>query len=93
MSLRARARVCVCVQSPDLINNQIHTGWLDSRIARKVPGVQAPWHIAVIAGAAVRAHQAVSAQSIEYLGFLSKGQLPPASVSLISFKESLIIGE
>jgi hypothetical protein len=44
-------------QSPELAGNAVHTGWLDSRIARRLPGVQAPWHLAVIAGAVVRAHQ------------------------------------
>jgi hypothetical protein len=80
------------LQSPDLLANQIHTGWLDSRIARKLPGSRAPWHLAVIAGSVVRAHQAASYQSSTYLNFLSKGQLPPPSVSLVNFTESLIIG-
>jgi hypothetical protein len=37
-------------QSPDLVNNSIHTGWLDLRIARKVQSKGPPWHLAVIAG-------------------------------------------
>jgi acetyl-CoA carboxylase/biotin carboxylase 1 len=51
-----------------------------------------PWHLAAIAGAVVRAFEHVSSQSAEYLSFLAKGQLPPASISLIHFKDSLIIG-
>ncbi len=75
------------------MSNQVHTGWLDSRIARKVPAAQPAWHLAVIAGAVVRAHQAVSAHSSEYLALLAKGQLPHGNVSLVHFSESLIIGE
>ena len=43
-----------CAQSPDVVNNVIHTGWLDSRIALKVKAGGPPWHLAVIAGAEKR---------------------------------------
>lgn len=46
-------------QSPDLVNNAVHTGWLDSRIAARVPSSQLPWHLPVIAGAVVRALEQV----------------------------------
>ncbi len=66
---------------------------LTPRLTRQVVAAPPPWHLAVIAGAVVRAFEHVSAQSAEYLSFLSKGQLPPANISLINFKDSLIIGE
>lgn len=50
-----------------------------------------PWHLAVIAGAVVKAYEHISSQSVEYLGYLSKGQLPPASVSLTHFSDTLVI--
>eukprot|EP00200_Dunaliella_tertiolecta_P012627 CAMPEP_0202373002 /NCGR_PEP_ID=MMETSP1127-20130417/4091_1 /ASSEMBLY_ACC=CAM_ASM_000462 /TAXON_ID=3047 /ORGANISM="Dunaliella tertiolecta, Strain CCMP1320" /LENGTH=2753 /DNA_ID=CAMNT_0048969731 /DNA_START=204 /DNA_END=8465 /DNA_ORIENTATION=+ len=81
------------LQSPDVINNQLHTGWLDARIAQCVigPGSQPPWHLAVIAGAVVRAFEHISAQSAAYLGFLTKGHMPPDNVAM-SFSDALIIG-
>lgn len=36
-----------------MVNSQVHTGWLDSRIASKVHATQPAWHLAVIAGAIV----------------------------------------
>ena len=68
------------LQRPELVENTIHTGWLDLRIARKVLSGGPPWHLAVIAGAVVRAHEHISSQSAEYLAYLGKGQLPPAGV-------------
>jgi hypothetical protein len=67
-------------QSSELVENTFHTGWLDLRIARKVLTGGPPWHLAVIAGAVVKAHEHISSLSAEYLAFLSKGQLPPAGI-------------
>lgn len=39
----------------------------------------------------VKAYEHISSQSVEYLGYLSKGQLPPASVSLTHFSDTLVI--
>eukprot|EP00882_Tetradesmus_deserticola_P027428 GHRQ01030357.1.p2 GENE.GHRQ01030357.1~~GHRQ01030357.1.p2 ORF type:complete len:143 (-),score=57.78 GHRQ01030357.1:402-830(-) len=76
------------LQSPEFMNNSIHTGWLDSRIAANVRAERPPWHLCVIGAAAVRAHEAFACKAAEYLGFLAKGQLPPHDVSLIYFKVS-----
>lgn len=74
------------LQSPEFVNNKIHTGWLDSRIAANVKAERPPWHLCVIGAAAVRAHEAFACKAAEYLGFLSKGQLPPPDISLIYFQ-------
>ena len=79
------------IQSPELTGNRIHTGWLDTRIALKVQAGRPPWHLSVIAGAVVRAYEHISAQSAEYLAYLSKGQLPPAGITLTHFSEDLVI--
>jgi hypothetical protein len=77
------------LQSPEFVNNEIHTGWLDSRIAANVRAERPPWHLCVIGAAAVRAHEAFACKAAEYLGFLAKGQLPPHDVSLIYFEVGL----
>ena len=33
------------------MENQVHTGWLDARIAARVRVERPPWHLSVIAGA------------------------------------------
>lgn len=74
------------LQSTEFVNNSIHTGWLDSRIAANVKAERPPWHLCVIGAAAVRAHEAFACKAAEYLGFLAKGQLPPPDISLIYFQ-------
>jgi hypothetical protein len=70
------------------VGNRINTGWLDQRIAANVRAEKPPWELCVIGAAAVRAHEAFACKAAEYLGFLSKGQLPPADISLIFFQVS-----
>ncbi|KAG2485379.1 hypothetical protein HYH03_015868 [Edaphochlamys debaryana] len=77
--------------SPELSSGAVHTGWLDSRIAARVKPGRPPWHISVIAGAVVKSSAAVAAASSEYLGYLSKGQLPPPGVSLIRMEHTMVI--
>ncbi|MEW5311712.1 MAG: hypothetical protein WDW38_003401 [Sanguina aurantia] len=78
--------------SPDFVSNHLNTGWLDARIAAHVKGsLTLPWHLTVIAGAVVRAAGHVNARRAEYLGYLTKGQLPPARLSLVTFSEKLVI--
>jgi acetyl-CoA carboxylase/biotin carboxylase 1 len=79
------------LQSYDFTANKIHTGWLDARIAANVKAERPPWHLCVIGGAVMRAYEAISAAAVEYLGFLSKGQLPPPGISLTHFKDDLVI--
>ncbi|KAF6253758.1 carboxyl transferase domain-containing protein [Scenedesmus sp. NREL 46B-D3] len=81
------------LQSPEFMNNEIHTGWLDSRIAANVRAERPPWHLCVIGAAAVRAHEAFACKAAEYLGFLAKGQLPPHDVSLIYFEDNMVIDD
>jgi hypothetical protein len=70
------------------VENKVNTAWLDQRIAANVKMEQPPWDLCVIGAAAVRAHEAFACKAAEYLGFLSKGQLPPANISLIFFQVS-----
>ncbi|KIY93907.1 biotin carboxylase [Monoraphidium neglectum] len=39
--------------SPDFVQNRIHTGWLDARIAANVKAERPPWHLCVIGSAVV----------------------------------------
>ncbi len=48
------------LQSGDFTNNNIHTGWLDARIAANVKAERPPWHLCVIGGAVVRAYEAIA---------------------------------
>jgi acetyl-CoA carboxylase/biotin carboxylase 1 len=74
------------MQCSDFVDNAINTGWLDQRIAANVRAEKPPWELCVLGAAAVRAHEAFACKAAEYLGFLSKGQLPPADISLIFFQ-------
>jgi len=81
----------VCArQCSEFVENKINTSWLDQRIAANVKTEQPPWYLCVIGAAAVRAHKAFACKAAEYLGFLSKGQLPPADISLIFFQVGTI---
>ena len=79
------------IQSPDFVGNEVHTGWLDSRIARHVKAEKPAWYLAVIAGALLRCLDEVAAVSAEYLGYLEKGQLPPAKLTLTKFDTAFVL--
>ena len=49
------------------------------------------WYLAMISGALLRTLDFVSARSAEYMGYLEKGQLPPARLTLTSFEESFVL--
>lgn len=49
------------------------------------------WYLGVIAGAVLRTMDVVASGSAEYLGYLEKGQLPPAKVTLTSFQHTLVL--
>lgn len=49
------------------------------------------WYLGVISGALIRCQDYVSSLSTEYLGYLEKGQLPPARLTLTAFQDSLIL--
>eukprot|EP00798_Chlamydomonas_sp_ICE-L_P011177 gene11177-18790_t len=77
------------IQSVDMLQNKIHTRWLDNRIASAVSRTgRVPWHLAVIAGAVVRMFEQASSLSAESIGFLKRGQLAPADVSPTSSNQT-----
>lgn len=49
------------------------------------------WYLAVISGALLRTLDFVAARTAEYLGYLEKGQLPPARLTLTAFEESFVL--
>ena len=49
------------------------------------------WYLSVICGALLRVIEQVNTRSADYLGFLEKGQLPPARLTLISFEQQLVL--
>ncbi|KAG2488653.1 hypothetical protein HYH03_012820 [Edaphochlamys debaryana] len=79
------------ISSPDLVGNNINTGWLDARIAARVKPGSPPWHISVIAGAVVKSALAALTASSEYLAHLAKGHLPPSSLSLTRMAHAMVI--
>eukprot|EP00850_Spirogloea_muscicola_P017414 SM000149S01349 [mRNA] locus=s149:208717:222851:+ [translate_table: standard] len=79
------------LQDPKYLTNEIHTGWLDSRIALRVRVERPPWHISVLAGALYRATRLTAARTAEYIDYLEKGQIPPKDISLVNFRVVLSI--
>ena len=49
------------------------------------------WYQAIIGGALLRTLDFVAARSAEYLGYLEKGQLPPARLTLTAFEEAFVL--
>ncbi len=45
----------------------------------------------MVAGAVHSATTQVNARTAEYLGFLTKGQIPPASISLTAFEDTFVL--
>ncbi|KAL3149360.1 hypothetical protein ABBQ32_002163 [Trebouxia sp. C0010 RCD-2024] len=79
------------IQHQVFMGNNHHTGWLDSRIAAHVKAETPAWYLSVICGALLRVIEQVNLRSADYLGFLEKGQLPPARLTLISFQQQLVL--
>ena len=79
------------LQHPDFVNNNVSTSWLDARIASHVRAEKPAWYLAVIAGALLRCLDAVASRSAEYLGYLEKGQLPPARLTLTAFDTEFVV--
>lgn len=81
----------------DLLNaseyreNKIHTGWLDSRIAMRVRAERPPWYLSVVGGALYEASSRSSTVVTDYVGYLSKGQIPPKHISLVNLTVTLNI--
>jgi hypothetical protein len=59
--------------------------------AWQVKAEKPPWYLSVIAGAVLRSLNAVSSRAADFLGYLTKGQLPPMHISLTSFQESFVL--
>ena len=59
--------------------------------AWQVKAEKPAWYLGVIAGALLRTLDVVASGSAEYLGYLEKGQLPPARLSLTSFQHSFVL--
>jgi len=70
------------IQEADFENQNIHTAWLDNRIAQQITSERPPWPIAVVSGAVVKALEKFTSRSADYLDLLHKGQIPPFSLSL-----------
>lgn len=52
---------------------------------------QPAWYLGVISGAVLKTIDAVACRSADYQGYLEKGQLPPARLSLTSFQHSFVL--
>lgn len=83
--------VCELIQTSDFVENLHHTGWLDSRIAAQITSGRPPWHLSVVCGAVLRSMEHANARMAEYLGYLEKGQLPPARISLVTTTEEFVV--
>lgn len=60
-------------------------------MAMQVRAEKPAWYLAVISGALLRTLDFVATRSAEYLGYLEKGQLPPARLTLTAFEESFVL--
>lgn len=58
-------------------SNKITTGWLDGLIQDRLTAERPPQELAIICGAAVKAHLNARACEDEYKSILNKGQVPP----------------
>ena len=85
--------VCDLIQTTDFVSDRHDTGWLDKRIAEQKRTESPPWHLSVVCGAAIRATQEFNKKEIEYLGYLEKGQLPPARISMNHTIESFVVDD
>ncbi|XP_052155792.1 acetyl-CoA carboxylase 2 [Oryza glaberrima] len=71
------------LNASDFRENKIHTGWLDTRIAMRVQAERPPWYISVVGGALYKTVTANTATVSDYVGYLTKGQIPPKHISLV----------
>ncbi|KAI8016648.1 Acetyl-CoA carboxylase 1 [Camellia lanceoleosa] len=62
------------VQASDYMDNKIHKGWLDNRIAMRVRAERPPWYLSVVGGALYKAPTSSAAMVLEYVGYLEKGK-------------------
>ncbi|CAG9465063.1 unnamed protein product [Pedinophyceae sp. YPF-701] len=79
------------IQTEDFIANNIHTGWLDARIAAQVKDARVPWHIAVVCGAVQRALARIASVSGDFYSALERGRQVSLPSSLTEFHEEFVI--
>ena len=63
----------------------------EPKALQQVRAEKPAWYLAVISGALLRTLDFVAARSAEYLGYLEKGQLPPARLTLTAFEEAFVL--
>lgn len=64
------------LETPDFEENKITTGWLDELISKKLTAERPDPIIAVVCGAATKAHILAEEDKEEYIRSLEKGQIP-----------------
>ncbi len=64
------------LETPDFENNTITTGWLDELISKKLTAERPDPVVAVVCGAATKAHICLEEDKVEYVRSLEKGQVP-----------------
>jgi acetyl-CoA carboxylase/biotin carboxylase 1 len=63
----------------------LHTGWLDEMISKPIPNQEKlDPTVAVICGATWKAYQASKARHDSYMGYIERGQTPPAELLVVS---------
>lgn len=64
------------LETPDFEDNTITTGWLDELITKKLTAERPDPIVAVVCGAATKAHIQAEENKSEYVQYLEKGQVP-----------------
>jgi len=78
------------IESDDYKANRIDTAWLDARIKANVAISKIDAVTVVLIGAAVTGYRQITNNETAYMGFLERGQLPPAALLHQSYKFELI---
>lgn len=68
------------LETPDFEDNTITTGWLDELISKKLTAERPDPIVAVVCGAATKAHIQAEEDKKEYIQSLEKGQVPNKSL-------------
>lgn len=68
------------LETPDFEDNTITTGWLDELISKKLTAERPDPVLAVLCGAATKAHIASREDRLEYTNSLERGQVPSKSL-------------
>jgi len=67
------------------------SGHIQSCLFVQVKAEKPAWYLGAIAGAVLKTLGVVASRSAEYLGYLEKGQLPPARLTLTSFQHTFVL--